>query len=400
MTISHVATTHVGFAAWLVVTAVLMSCSGEAGDLPPQQTNVASQPEWSPQPDISLEFDCHTQAYNLNWKRRIGSRVPEDPAYLQRPTAVGIDKTGRIFVADRDLDTIRVFAASGELLRNLSPPTVRFGAMGEVVGLAVTESGRVYIWDYAKQRMLRYSPTDNTFASSTLLGTPSSLLPPPIVAHDRAGVAVAVQHTDPLARTFDHIRHFDLTGEETVRFGPFPTSTVLTIRTGQLVSSVSLPFDLADRTVWTLDPRGRLLLANARQHRIVALSQAGDTLWTLDSPPRRVPVSQEDINATLHLAETTGIEVSDVEELLPSTKSSVLELLASEQWLIVRRPRAGPHLYRNAYDFFLAPDNSYCGYVELPFRIVAIRDPFLLGIHYAPTELPTLHVYRFGRVPR
>ena len=82
----------------------------------------------------------------------VGARG-EDPNYLFfRPSGVGVDSTGRMYVADMGNTHVQVFAADGEYLRTLGQEGQGPGELQMPIGLAIA-GDRVIVSDWGDRQL-------------------------------------------------------------------------------------------------------------------------------------------------------------------------------------------------------------------------------------------------------
>ncbi len=88
------------------------------------------------------------------------------PGRLQRPRAVAIDAADRLYIVDMT-GRVQVFTVTGELIRYWRTPEI---AHGKPVGLGIDREGRVLVADTHYYRVLFYTPQGRRLAERTIGG--------------------------------------------------------------------------------------------------------------------------------------------------------------------------------------------------------------------------------------
>ena len=310
---------------------------------------------------------------------------------------VGLDYLDRFYVLDTADRLVKVFDETGQHIARLPLPRDRYSQASTAVGLSVTASGTVYLWDSLGQTLFSASvDSDSAFRRiRTVLGEAAPGHPVPIIAHDGVGVALALRRQGPNSFE-DEVRLYDPDGRQKASHGPYPTASVALIRDGDdgPTHRISLPFDLADRIVWTLRPDGSLLLANSTEYRIVAL-HGTDTLWVLSREETPVPVTHTDRDNALVMAPSVSARES-IADLIPLTKVPITGLLATDEILLVRRSTQSAHVYTAEFDIFDLSDRTYCGRLTLPTYELAGGRHTLVGRSIRSDGEVTIEAFRLA----
>ncbi|MGH7615469.1 MAG: hypothetical protein ACREMW_15675 [Gemmatimonadales bacterium] len=314
---------------------------------------------------------------------------------MPSPVDVGLDERGRVYVLDREASAVRVFSHGGATWTTLDPASIGHPLSRGAWGMAVAGSGAVYVWDPQRQGILVFPPSPRRPFSFTVLGR-SYGLPVPIEVSDSAEVMVSVLRPGPAAVQETAI-FFDQRGRRRRDLGPFPVVSSMTVTGRSTRSTVTLPFDLATRTVLALAPTGDVAMADSRGHH-VSVVRGTDTLFTAAHAGDEVPVLSGDVKNALALA-PTGISERDVRRLLPRSKSPIVELLLSTDWLLVRRPVLTQYTHRTKYDLYRIGSSTPCVTLVLAPRILAARGQYLAGISLRDAGTPAVEVLRLWRLP-
>lgn len=292
----------------------------------------------------------------------------------------GVDRRGRFYLLDAANRFVTVFDSTGQHVDRLPLPGDRYSPTSIAVGMSVTESGTIYLWDTLQQTLFAASiDSDSVFRRlRTIFGEATPGRPIPIIAHDSTGIAVPLrrQHGNSVR---DEVRLYNANGRLIVNYGPYPTTSVALVRADKNgpLHKISLPFDLADRVVWHLRPDGSLLLANSAKYHVIALRGA-DTLWALSRTVDAVPVGRKDRDNVSVMAPSVSAR-ENLANLIPHTKVPITGLAAIDDVLLVRRPTSSEHVYAGEFDLFDLSDRSFCGSLSLPVYEAVGRGHWLVG---------------------
>jgi hypothetical protein len=307
---------------------------------------------------------------------------------------VGLDERGGLYVLDRDANAVRVFSKSSNNWSTLNPTTVGQSLSRGAWGMAVSGSGAVYVWDPQRQSVVVFPGASRKPFAFTVLGRTYGL-PAPIEVSDSDVAMVSV--LQPVAgRVHEVATFFDRDGRRRKHLGPFPVISSIAVTSRSTRSTITLPFDLASRTVLALSPTGDVAVADSRTHSVSVL-RGTDTIFTASHPGAEVPVLSGDVKNALALA-PTGVSARQVRALLPQAKSPIVEVLLSEDWLLVRRPVITQYTHRTKYDLYHIGSATPCVTLVMPPRILALRGQFLAGISYRDARAPVVEVYRLWRL--
>lgn len=293
------------------------------------------------------------------------------------PIDVDLLPDGTIAVLDRIRRAVRVFDRTGRQVREMKPSDPLMMS-SQTTGLTAGRDGMLYIWDPAKQQVLRVD-TDGRFSIVPLIGTPTQTYPSQFTVMPGGTLSAAIKVPSATREFFDdYVVTMDSLGRVIAKYGPFPAPSSRIRETRGIVATIRLADDLADRTVWTPLPDGRILGAQSRQAVLFALQQPDKPLLTL--PTRSVALGAGDRGAALALAGTTNFDSASVRRMLPPVKAAIIDLLSGENWLFVRRPQPGEHLYSLSYDIVRLATMTYCATVKTEARMLGIRGDAVVGL--------------------
>ncbi len=306
---------------------------------------------------------------------------------------VDLGPDGSLYVLDRGSRQVKRFGADGAPTGILDPSLHGFYLSRGPLGMAVSGRGEVYLWDPHQQAVLAYPANGAAPYTFTVLGQ-SYGLPARIEASDSGRVAAFVLHSagDRMEET---ARVFTDLGEPVESLGPFPVTTSIAVERNGIRSTVTLPLDLSVRTVLSLTPGGSFVIGDSRAYSLAHV-QGRDTLWRATRAVPAVRPTSADIRNALALA-PSGIGRRSMRRLLPETKSAIVEIVSSHDWLLVRRPMPSAYTSPALYDLYHAGSPTPCATVEMPPRVLAMRGDRLAGINYEDPERPIVEVYALSR---
>jgi hypothetical protein len=307
---------------------------------------------------------------------RLGSPGEESPDAFGRVAALEVDSAGSLYVFDAVDRGVRVFDSAGRFVRRLGRRGSGPGEFQEVIGIAVSPHGAIWLVDAVNARytVITHDRVQTIRRAITLYRLPwlggfaadgafydSAVLP------GRGDEAIIkVEPTGALADTLVVIPEL----------GNIP-------RRG----SLSFPLPFAPAVVRALDARGFVWTAVADRYRIAKLSLAGDTVTVAarDVPPRRLTRLERDSLSRYvrQLQSQLGITVHD--EMLPTT-APVLQwfTVADDGSLWVSRTRAHEASVLDVFD----SRGRLTANVEVPFRATGVVPIVRRGSFYAVVEDP------------
>ncbi len=138
-------------------------------------------------------------------------------ASFSAPTAVAVDPSGDIFVADSAKDQVLEFSSARKLLRQFGSEGSGEGQFKGISGVASNSAGDVYVADQGNDRIQEFGPAGEhirNFGTSALKG--GQLLAPSAIAIDSSG---DVWVLNPAGASGDRIVEFSSEGAELTKFG-------------------------------------------------------------------------------------------------------------------------------------------------------------------------------------
>ena len=138
-------------------------------------------------------------------------------ASFSAPTAVAVDPSGDIFVADSAKDQVLEFSSAHKLLRQFGSEGSGEGQFKAISAIASNSAGDVYVADQGNNRIQEFGPAGEhirNFGTSALKG--GQLLAPSAIAIDSTG---DVWVLNPAGASGDRIVEFSSEGAELTKFG-------------------------------------------------------------------------------------------------------------------------------------------------------------------------------------
>ncbi len=174
--------------------------------------------------------------------------------FLDRPSDVAFDSSGRIYVADTGRSRVLVFDDRGRFIRKIGRARDRKGWLKLPMGITVSEKGRIYVADQDRDAIVVFSPNGRVLRE---IKVESPIKP---LAHDgRLYVS-----------TSSGVVVFNLrSGRRLFRFG----------RPGNGEGEFSIAAGLA------VGSGGDIFVSDLNNLRIQAFNKSGDFQWTAGKPP-------------------------------------------------------------------------------------------------------------------
>ncbi|HEX8201188.1 MAG TPA: NHL repeat-containing protein [Isosphaeraceae bacterium] len=265
---------------WLgsLVAAPLVGCDPEVESVPELVWGIhGTRPGWLHRPRAAA-FDAQDRLYVADLTDRIqvfdrdghylhGWRLPA--LNVDGPSGVGVDRRGRVLVADTHFYRILVYTPAGQLVQQLGDGVQgttpgRFGYPTDVV---LDSRGNFYVSEYGENdRIQVFSPEGRWLRQWGGQGTaPGELLKPRSLVIDEADriyVADSCNH---------RIQVFDTSGTLLGLWGG----------RGDAPGQMAYPYDIA------LGPDGSLYVCEYANHRVQKFDRRGRALGTWGRPGRR-----------------------------------------------------------------------------------------------------------------
>lgn len=301
--------------------------------------------------------------------------------------SLAVDDGGRIYVADRQTNDIRVFSARGECLGTFGRPGEGPGEFGMLAGIAWQPPGYLWAIDALRNRATVFDSLGTVLATHPLqLGRAASL--PWRLWVDDAG---SFHFWSP---GFRRIVEYGVgPGLDSLAGVPQPmvppgSRMEYTREAGSGDSRITMQMVIphAPRVQWAVNSAGNIWQAHTSAFTIHETTYAGDTLRTirLDREPPRLEGRERD-----SIAEATGLAA----RRLPEHKHAIRNIRTSpDGWLWIETEKGATR----AWDVF-DEEGYYVGRVESPVPIEKTPFPvFTAGMLTGVTlgELDEAYVVR------
>ncbi len=224
---------------------------------------------------------------------RIGSSDPDAPDAFADIRGLAVDSAGRIYVLDVQSHEIRVFDATGALVR-------RWGRKGQgpeeladyAAGLRIDAQHRLWVVDQGNGRFTGFS------LEGKYLSTVTRLFPGSFVSSWQGSVNADGSVTDVVNRPFPrptamlfHMPPRQSVVRDSTRLPSFEGESYEINRPGMNVRA-AVPFSPSQ--LWVLDRSGAIWLGTTDAIALVRLSFTGDTLARISAPHTPVKVGAEE----------------------------------------------------------------------------------------------------------
>ena len=314
------------------------------------------------------------------------------------------DESGRIYVLDRQAESVLVFGQDGRFIRRVGRAGQGPGELQFPTGLAWDPQGRLWVANAGNARFEVYDsagvhvsshprravgfgyPWGGAFLRSGGLAEPSTVRRPGESGSRRV---VLVQH-DPASPG---------TAIDTVSLPPFERATWTVQRDrGRLVTGIPFTPELR----WQIDPAGRLWVAANDQYRLHQVEWNGDTTRVVGRSVQPLAVQQSEVDAQLALFERTLPEFRTRVDLglIPEHKPAFDVFFFDDAgYLWVAGTRLGdvyPGGFTNTFDIFDL-EGRLLGSVGAEVSTVPppkVVGDFLIGVSRDAFETQRLVVYR------
>jgi sugar lactone lactonase YvrE len=343
-----------------------------------------------------------SEEWRLVEESRIGRPESDGPESFGNITAADIDQLGRVWVADAQQHQIRIFSPQGHHVRSIGRQGGGPAEFRRISGMAWAPDGLLWVLDDGNARFAVYDTTGRlvtTHPRSSLMAT----LPWP-GRFDSRGRFYDVDGTlAPDGSIITWIIRTDAAGQprDTFRLPRFEEERFQITRgdaRNQHVTQVTVPF--TGRQVWTLDPQGRVWIANTAKYRIERHTFDGVVDAVVEREHPRVPVTRDEragmLKAYPEFTRQGGkIDISRIPDVHPVHGGFLFDD-AGRLWVM---PVTGRREQR-VLDVF-EPDGRYLGRVALPAphrsTLKAIRGNRMVVVIRDDDDVQSLAVIRIEK---
>lgn len=341
------------------------------------------------------------EGWTLTEDLRLGSAGAEGPESFNAVADVAVDRSGRIYVLDRQARELRAFAADGAHLWTVGREGEGPGEFSRPVGVAVDRDGVIWVVDSRNQRFTAYDETgallrdvrrgrSGPFSGwSGGFDASGRLLDPSTVQSGPRSFAPGVVRLDSIAPE----------GGTDFLVPTMDRPVLATVGGSQFTMSYPVPF--TPSLVWSPDLyTGAMWVGTTAPYRIARISFAGDTLAVVGRDVGLLPVTDEDMEGLqATLADIRKVGGTPDLGLIPDEKPRVRWIEPAPDghlWVRVSTGAGGPE---HAYDVF-ARDGRYLGVVASPVELeqgLAFGDDMVVGVTKDELDVPYVVRLRIER---
>jgi hypothetical protein len=311
---------------------------------------------------------------------RIGSADVAGPAMFGNVVDFALDSFGRVWVAEGQLQQIRVFDAAGAHVRTLGRKGGGPAEFGQISGMDWAPDGRLWVLDGGNARFAVYD-TSGALVTTYPRNSPTTITPWPggFDGEGRLYDVGAIPYRDG---SFEEVLiRYDTTmvPADTFRFPRFQGEN-FEVRGGtarnRVVTSANVPF--TGRQIWEVDRRGHVWIAITDRYRLERRAFSGPTELVVERESKPVHVSRADrdrIIKSYEWFERRGGKVDP--SRIPDTYPALDWFFLDDSARLWVRPASRPSP-TSPLDVFDAA-GKYLGRVEAPARLLARPAPVVRG---------------------
>jgi hypothetical protein len=352
---------------------------------------------------------------------RIGSEA-DSTTQFGGIAGLALDELGRVYVADRQANTISVFDSLGRRVRVFGRRGQGPGEFGLITGIAWGPGGALWVAD---PRNARYSLFDtagrflSTYSRSALgyafewdgsFDERGHLFEPSRSRGVTAYVEYRIDSTAATASADDEVGYRPGTLVPVDTF-ELPPSTLGTYRIEFARGSMIIGVPYAPRLVWRFDGRHGVWIANSDSYRLVNRSLDGDTVRIVERD--LAPVSLTDAERAVAESSVTSVGSGDADlgprkgspadlSRIPAVKPAFETFVVDDRgylW-VARTADAGRRLGQpTVFDIF-DPEGRFLGSLDLPIATTnptpLIRSERAVGVAIDSLGVATILVYRLA----
>lgn len=242
-------------------------------------------------------------------------------------TSLAVDADGRIYVADRQANEIRLFSPRGECLRTFGRSGDGPGEFSWLAGITWQPPGYLWAIDAIRDRFTVFDSLGTVMATHALRLGRAASLPWPLWVDDERSLHLWLPASRTIVKygvgpALDSLASFQV---------PEIPREMYTQRRGGITAQSPIPYSPSIR--WTVNPAGNIWLADNSVFALHETTYGGDTLRTLELDHRAPRLAGRERDS---LAAVTGIAA----RRLPARKT-VLEWIHSgpDGWVWVETER-------------------------------------------------------------
>jgi sugar lactone lactonase YvrE len=311
---------------------------------------------------------------------RVGSAVADAPTMFADVVDLALDPFGRVWVADGQLQEIRVFDARGAYVRTIGRKGGGPAEFGAISGMDWAADGRLWVLDGGNARWAVYD-TAGALITTHPRSSATTTTPWP-GGFDGEGRLYDVGAIPGRDGSFEEVLiRYDtsMASADTFRFPPFWGENFEVRRgtaTNRVVTTADVPF--TGRQIWGVDWRGHVWIAITDRYRLERHAFRGPAELVVERASRPVRVSRADrdrIVKSYAWFERQGGKVDP--SRIPDTYPALDWFFPDDSGHLWVRPasRPGPTSPLDVFD----AAGKYLGRVEAPGGLLAIPTPVVRG---------------------
>jgi hypothetical protein len=244
-----------------------------------------------------------------SWDSASAWRVVEDlrigpaedgPAAFSVVTALAVDRSGRIYVADRQAADVRVFGPDGRSLRTIGRKGRGPGEFTWPDGIVPSSDGQLLVSDRSARRISVFD-TSGAFLRDYRREGPGVI--PSVVSGGAASVtwdAWSVFATTPGEHHSVLLRWANGGYGDTLQFPPFDRPNFqIVMRQGRTTNILNAPVPFTSEELIAAAPSGALWRAISGNYRVTRFSPAGESTLVATREYQPVPVTEDDREGVL-----------------------------------------------------------------------------------------------------
>lgn len=328
------------------------------------------------------------QEWRLARQARIGSAEGGDAYMFTVISGLALDDLGRVWVADAQLQNLRVYDSEGVHLRTVGRKGRGPGEFQWISGMDRRPDGKLLVLDSGNSRFTLFDTTGRVVATQPRNANVSTTpWPGRIDSRGRLYDVAAIRRgssagTDALIRldtAFLPVDTFPLPEFEEQYFE-------ISRQQGNNrdVSRVNVPF--APSQVWSIDPQGSVWIAVTDRYRLERRSFDGRVERVIERGHTPVPVTDADRRRALgfygDFIEKGGkVDVSRIPDTMPALDSFFFDD-AGRLW-VMPRVNAGGSPVLDVFE----PTGEYLGRVRAPERLIVGPGPAVRGDRMAAVTI-------------
>jgi streptogramin lyase len=303
-----------------------------------------------------------------------------------------VDRTGRIYVMDRQAQDVRVFGPDGRHVRTIGR---RGGGPAEFQGadeIWVDDSLRLWVSDPRSLRLSAFDSAGHLIKDYPRRAPPGHV--PRMIGGEASGAlwdSWGVRFADAVRQQTEAVYLVHGIPADTLRFPEFavPLWTAQR-RLGSSTSIYHLPVPFSADQLLTVDPRGGVWRSVSAEYRMTRFTSAGDSVMVVMKPHHPVPVTpQERARAVArYRRDFPDPDASMDPSLIPAVRPAIRAFLIDDRGFVWVATHRDADTAGVAFDVF-DPGGHYLGVVPTPVTPQRLRPRPVIrgdGLYFVSTD--------------